>query len=323
MIVAHRHDTHAEVGGSERRTQIVVGITFVVMVLELVVGQISGSLALTADGWHMATHAGALSLSALAYWFARANARKDRFTFGTGKVYALAGFSSAVLLGVAAVWMAVEAVRRLIAPEAVAFDEALPVAVLGLGVNVLSIWLLGHDHDHGHEHAREHDHEHDHDHDHDHARGAERSRRLPEHDHNLRAVYLHVLADALTSVFAIVALVCGRMFGWVFLDPLMGILGGVLIVRWGLQLGAEAAGQLLDVNVDPAMAQRIRRELESRDGVRVLDLHLWSLGPKCRGCIVAVASPNEQDTPSLRSRVLAVADVTHLTVEVHRSGDAT
>jgi len=193
----HAHETHVAVGANERRTRVVIAITLVVMLAEIGVGTWSGSLALTADGWHMATHAGALGLSVLAYWFARTRADVPAFTFGTGKVYALAGFASAVLLAVAALWMAVEAVARLVTPRDVRFDEALPVAVLGLVVNLVSIRLLhdpagGHGHDHGH------DHDHDHDHDHGH----------PGHGHadqNLRAVYLHVLADALTSVLAIAA----------------------------------------------------------------------------------------------------------------------
>jgi cation diffusion facilitator family transporter len=307
------HASHAGVEGNERRTQVVVGITFVVMVIELVVGTLSGSLALTADGWHMATHAGALALSLAAYWFARTRADREHFTFGTGKVYALAGFSSAVLLGVAALWMGVEAVRRLIVPVDVHYDEALPVAVLGLVVNLVSVWLLhrggqglshGHaQHDHGHDH--DHGHEHGHDHDHDHG------------DHNLRAVYLHVLADALTSVFAIGALVCGKAFGWAFLDPAMGIVGGVLIVRWSVQLGRAAAGKLLDVAPSRGCEERIRGALAEMGDVRVVDLHVWDIGPKRRACIVALVAERPRPTADYRKAILAAQSLAHLTVEVH------
>lgn len=310
------HASHAGVEGNERRTQIVVGITFIVMVIELVVGTMTGSLALTADGWHMATHAGALALSLAAYWFARTRADREHFTFGTGKVYALAGFSSAVLLGVAALWMGVEAVRRLIVPVEVHYDEALPVAVLGLGVNLASVWLLhrGGRHEHGHDHAHAHDHDHEHGHEHAHAHADEKH----EHaDHNLRAVYLHVLADALTSVFAIAALVCGKAFGWVFLDPAMGIVGGVLIVRWSVQLGRAAAGKLLDVAPSRGCEERIRGALAEMGDVRVVDLHVWDIGPKRRACIVALVADRPRPTADYRKAILAAQSLAHLTVEVH------
>ncbi|HET6584768.1 MAG TPA: CDF family Co(II)/Ni(II) efflux transporter DmeF [Nannocystaceae bacterium] len=297
------HASHAGVEGNERRTQIVVGVTFVVMIIELAVGTMTGSLALTADGWHMATHAGALGLSLAAYWFARTRADRDHFTFGTGKVYALAGFSSAVLLAVAAVWMGIEAVKRLIVPTEVHYDEALPVAVLGLVVNLVSIRLL-----HVGGKDRSHDHEHHHDHDHHHAH---------VHDHNLRAVYLHVLADALTSVFAIAALACGKLLGWGFLDPAMGIVGGVLIVRWSIQLGGTAAAQLLDAKPNPEAEARVRGALASLGGVRVVDMHIWDLGPRCRACIVALVAERPRPTSEYRKAILAAEPLAHLTVEVH------
>ena len=297
LVWGNDHDSHAGVEGNERRTQIVVGITFVVMILELVVGTMTGSLALTADGWHMATHAGALGLSLAAYWFARTRADRGHFTFGTGKVYALAGFSSAILLAVAALWMGVEAVKRLVVPTEVHYDEALPVAVLGLVVNLVSIRLLhtGHDHEHEHEHAHSHAH----------------------HDHNLRAVYLHVLADALTSVFAIAALICGKLLGWGFLDPLMGIVGGVLIVRWSIQLGRAAAAQLLDAAPKADAEARIRGALATLGDVRVVDLHVWDIGPRCRACIVALVAERPRATADYRKAILAAEPLAHLTVEVH------
>lgn len=324
--VGYDHDTHTGVEGNERRTKIVIAITVVVMLAELAVGMWSGSLALTADGWHMATHAGALGMSAVAYWFARTHADKHAFAFGTGKVYALAGFSSAVLLAVAAVWMAVEAVTRLVVPHDVRFDEALPVAVLGLVVNLVSIRLLhggpGHVHDHAAEapHARDdhdHGHDHDHDHSHDHAPVAEGRPRPAQHDHNLRAVYLHVLADALTSVFAIAALACGRYLGWVVLDPLMALFGGALILRWSVGLGREAAAQLVDATRDVGLERRVAAVVAGFSDARVVDLHTWRTGPQHRACIVVVACGAGTTAGALRAAILGAATIEHLTVEVH------
>jgi cation diffusion facilitator family transporter len=203
-------------------------------------------MALTADGWHMATHAGALGMSAMAYWFARTRARASSFTFGTGKVYALAGYTSAVVLGLVAVLMLVESVRRLAHPLPIRFGEALPVAVVGLLVNLVSVVLLDADDHHGH-----HD---EHDHAHGHGHGG--------HDHNLRAAYFHVLADAFTSVLAIAALVAGRYAGWTFLDPMMGIVGGLVILKWGVGLCRESAKPLLDVLPSAELADEIRRAVE-------------------------------------------------------------
>jgi cation diffusion facilitator family transporter len=297
----HDHETHLGVSANERRTRIVIAITFVVMIAELAVGRWTGSLALTADGWHMATHAGALGLSALAYWFARTHAERATFAFGTGKVYALAGFTSAVLLAVAALWMAIEAVSRLISPTAVRFDDALPVAVLGLVVNLVCIRLLHGDGD---------DHPHDHDHDHGHhAHG--------HHDHNMRAVYLHVLADALTSVFAIAALVCGRYLGWVALDPLMAIVGGALILRWSVQLGREAGAQLVDATSDPHVEQHIREAVAKLGNTEVIDLHSWQVGPQRRAAIVVVCSDRPQATLDVRAAILDAVRIDHLTIELH------
>ena len=297
----HDHETHTGVSANERRTRIVIAITFVVMITEIGVGRWTGSLALTADGWHMATHAGALGLSALAYWFARAHADRETFAFGTGKVYALAGFTSAVLLAVAALWMAIEAVARLITPSAVRFDEALPVAVLGLIVNLVCIRLL-----HGGDGGAEHDHAH-HDHDHGHH----------GHDHNMRAVYLHVLADALTSVFAIGALVCGRYLGWVALDPMMAIVGGVLILRWSVQLGRDAGAQLVDATSDPHVEQHIREAIAGLGNTEIIDLHSWQVGPQRRAAIVVICSDRPQATLDVRAAILAAVRIDHLTIETH------
>lgn len=270
------------------------------MIGELIVGYLTNSLALTADGWHMATHAGALGMAATAYWFARTRSRESAFSFGTGKVHALAGYTNAIVLAVVALWMMYEAVSRLAHPLPIAFGEALPVAVIGLLVNLASMKLLHveHDHDLGH----------DNDHDHDHGgRG----------DHNLRAAYVHVLADAFTSVLAILALVGGRYLGWRFLDPLMGIVGGVVISRWSYGLCKGAVRQLLDVVPSAELAARIRDHLESVPGTEVVDLHVWEIGPKACACIASVVAARPR-TPLEYAELLRCAEgLAHITVEVH------
>jgi cation diffusion facilitator family transporter len=271
------------------------------MVAELIVGSITGSMALLADGWHMATHAGALALTLFAYWYARTHAQNEAYTFGTGKVYGLAGYTSGIVLGVVALWMMVESVRRLVEHPSIDYADALPVAVIGLVVNVLSLVLLGKDHHHEHEH--EHDHEHGHG---------------KAHDHNLRAAYLHVLADALTSVLAIGALLLGNAYGWWFLDPAMGIVGGVLIARWSFGLCRDASRQLLDAVPSPEMARRILARLETIDDVKVADLHLWEIAPGRRGCIVSLVTGEPRETAYYRDVILGEVPLAHLTVEVHR-----
>ncbi len=316
-ILANDHASHAGVGRAEARTRIVVGVTAAMMVLEIVVGKITGSLALTADGWHMATHAGALGLSALAYVFARRRAADPRYTFGTGKTYALAGYTSAVLLGLVALWMGVESARRLISPVTIQFAEALPIAVLGLAVNLVCAVVLGVGHDdHGHDHG--HPHGHGLAHGEDHGRG-HAEHHGHGHDHNLRSAYLHVIADAFTSVLAIVALLAGKYLRWTVLDPLMGIVGAVVISRWAFDLARGSARQLLDAAVEPHRTERLRSALEAEGTSRVLDLHLWEIGPNRRACVVAVAEHEPREASHYRERVRAVEDVCHLTVEVHRS----
>jgi cation diffusion facilitator family transporter len=265
------------------------------MIAELIVGTWTRSLALTADGWHMATHAGALGFAALAYWFARTRSRADDFTFGTGKVYALAGFTNAVVLVAVALWMGVEALLRLLHPEPIAFAEALPVAVLGLVVNLVSALLLD-----PHEHPSD--------------AGDEGH----VHDHNLRAAYLHVIADAVTSVAAIAALVCGRYLGLRFLDPVMALVSGLVILRWGAGLCRTSALQLLDAVPERALAHRIRSSIELLDDARVTDLHVWELGPGRRGCIVSLSASAPRSIEEYRTAILTTAKIEHLTVEVTR-----
>ncbi len=321
---AHHGDLAVAATRGERRTAWVVAITFVTMIAELIAGQITGSLALTADGWHMASHAGAMGLALGAYWFARTRAASSHFTFGTGKVYALAGFTSGVVLVLVAGWMAIEAVLRLRGHAAVAYGEAIPIAVGGLVVNLACAAILGgdhaHDHGDGHDHGHEHDHGHDHDHDHghDHAGHAHGEHDGAPTDHNLKAAYLHVLADALTSVLAIGALVAGKYAGMWYLDAAVGLLGGVVIGRWAIGLCRTAALPLLDVVPSHKLARSIERRLEQIDDVRVADLHVWELAPGRRGCIVTLVTAAPREVEYYRAAILAAAPIAHLTVEVHR-----
>jgi cation diffusion facilitator family transporter len=304
----HDHDHGLGVPQHETKTRWVVVLTFTMMIGELVFGWITGSLALTADGWHMATHVGALGLGSLAYWFARTRAREAAFTFGTGKVHALAGYTSAIILALIACWMFYESALRLASPVAIDFRDAIGVAALGFVVNLLSIKLLHVDHGHGEVHAH-HDHDHDHDHDHGHHGHG---------DQNLRASYLHVIADAFTSVLTILALLGGRYFGWTRLDPLVGIVGGIVILRWSLTLCRDAARQLLDMVPSSELAERIRQRLEALPGTEVVDLHVWQIGPGARACLATVISEEDRSPLDYASELKRREGLAHVTVEVHR-----
>lgn len=301
----HRH-SHDFLGADHernaRRTLAVVVLTLVMMVGEIVAGYLTGSMALLADGLHMATHAGALSIAAAAYAFARRHAEDAAYSFGTGKVGDLAGFASALILGLVALGIGVESAIRLFEPTQVRFGTAILVAVVGLIVNVVSALLLtggpGQAHGHGHHH-------HDHCHDHSHGHGE---------DNNLRSAYVHVLADAVTSVLAIVALLAGKLLGWVWLDPLMGIVGALVIARWAWLLLKDTAAVLLD-RTDAEVADEIRELLAARDQLEITDLHVWRVGPAARAAIVSVNGPAEGDANDVRRRLQPVHEVTHLTVE--------
>lgn len=283
-----------------RRTLWVVVLTALMMVGEIVAGTVFNSMALLADGFHMATHAIALAVAAGAYAFARRNAHNRRFTFGTGKVGDLAGFASALILAVIAIGIAVESVQRLFAPSPVAFSEATVIAVIGLIVNIASAFLLSG----GHHHRGHRDHAHGHDHDHHH--GAH------HHDNNMRSAFMHVLADALTSVLAIAALLAGRHLGWVWLDPVMGIVGGVVIAVWAWNLLRDTAAVLLDTS-DPHLEQEIRDEVERPGDARIFDLHVWRVGPGAHAAIVAFSG--DASTETVRQRLRVVHELQHVTVE--------
>jgi cation diffusion facilitator family transporter len=290
---AHAYGTEAA-RHAERRTRWVVALTFATMLVELLAGVLTGSMALLADAWHMASHVGAMALAAFAYWFSRRYADDARFTFGTGKVSALAGYSSALLLGVVAFWMVWESVQRLFDPVAIHYAEAMAVAALGLAVNLASAWLLQ---DAPHE---EHAHL----------------------DHNLRAAYLHVLADALTSVLAIVALAGGMFFGWRFLDPLMGLIGAAVVGRWAWGLARDGAKTLLDAEDHAPATTEIRRIIGSLPDHEIADLHVWRVGPASRACILSLVTHSLLPTEHYRQLLVGVAGIDHLTLEVNQCRDA-
>jgi cation diffusion facilitator family transporter len=294
---------------NERRTWIVIGLTAMMMLGEIIAGFLFGSMALLADGFHMATHAGALTITAIAYLYARRQARDERFTFGTGKLGELAAYTSAVLLSVISLLIGFESAMRLTAPVPIRFNEAIAVAVLGLAVNLVSAWLLqdGNHHAHHPEHgAGGHSHQNDHGQDHYHSR----------EDHNLRAAYFHVLADALTSVLAIVGLLVGRFYGWIWMDPLMGIIGSLVIARWSWGLLKSAGAVLLDTMPDKVMADRIRNAL-GQNGDRVADLHLWRVGPGHLAAIISVISDHPQVPEHYKAKLADLPDLSHVTIEVH------
>ena len=298
---AHDHvflgDNHAR---NERRTWFVIALTATMMVAEIAAGTVFGSMALVADGWHMSTHAAAMLIAALAYLYARKNARNPRFTFGTGKFGDLAAFASAVVLALIALLIGWESFLRLANPVPISFPQAIAVAVVGLAVNLVCAWLLRADPSHhGHHHRDGHD-EH-------HAHG---------HDNNLRAAYLHVLADALTSVLAIAALLAGSVYGWLWLDPAMGIVGAVVIARWSWGLVRDAGAVLLDyVPSDEDLPEEIRSAIEI-EGDLITDLHVWQLGPGHHGAIVSLVSEHPKAPSSYREKLSHIHDLSHVTVEV-------
>jgi cation diffusion facilitator family transporter len=295
--INHVHD-HVFLGSAHeenaRRTLWVVALTVVMMVGEITAGYITGSMALLADGFHMATHAGALGIAAAAYGYAKRHANSQRYSFGTGKVGDLGGFASALILGMVALVIGVESIMRLLEPTEVQFGTATLIAIVGLIVNIASALLLGHGHSH----------EHGHDHDHGHH----------GNDNNLKSAYVHVVADALTSVLAIVALLAGKYLGWVWLDPAMGIVGAVVIARWAWSLMGVTSSVLLD-QTDAHVAEEIRELVERPGDATITDLHVWRVGPEAHAAIVSVLGKASANADSIRERLKSVHEVSHLTVE--------
>jgi len=282
----------------EIRSLIVIAITGIMMVVEIVAGLVYGSMALYADGLHMASHTVALGITAFAYIYARKYAHDERYSFGTGKVNSLGGFTGAILLAVFALMMAWESVVRLINPVEIVYNQAILVAIVGLVVNGVSMMILGHEHDHDHKHHHEHKH---------------------HHDHNLRSAYLHVLADALTSILAIVALLTAKYFGVIWMDPLMGIVGAILVSRWSLGLIKASSEVLLDKQAPHDLQQRVKQIIEQQQDNRIIDLHIWSIGPSIYAAELVIISAESNDPEYYRSLLSQDLGLVHITIEVHQS----
>ncbi|QUS60348.1 CDF family Co(II)/Ni(II) efflux transporter DmeF [Synechocystis sp. PCC 7338] len=288
---ANQHQSHAE-----KNTKIVIVLTAVTMVAEIVAGTVFGSMALLADGWHMATHVAAFGITLFAYQYARRHASNPQYTYGTGKVSVLGGFASAVALGVVAFMMAFESVGRFFHPHGIQFSEAIAVAILGLLVNLASAWLLQ-DHDDHHHHAHDHDHGHQ--------------------DHNLRAAYFHVLADALTSILAIIALVAGKFWGWIWLDAAMGLVGAAVIIRWAYGLVNDTSAILLDGSVDKKIQLEILTALETDSDNRITDLHVWYLNENYLAATIALVTHFPQSPEYYKQQLSHISSLAHVIVEVN------
>lgn len=319
----HSHIFSLTEGKAERRTFWVVILTLAMMFIEIIAGWIYHSMALLADGWHMSTHALALTISLLAFIFARRHSTDRSFTFGTWKLEVLGGFTSGIILGFVGLFMGYVSVVRLFQPMDIRYNEAILIAVIGLVVNLLSMLLLNmknenhhhhhhhHDHDH-HEHNEHHDHD---DHDHGHHQ---------QHENlNLKAAYIHVLADAMTSVFAIVALLGGKYMGWNWLDPIMGIAGAFLVIRWTYFLLKDTGVILLDKEVGKSVSEKIRKIIESDSDTRISDLHVWKVGMNKYACIVSIVASNPHELKHYKDILSAHEEIVHLTVEISKcTGEA-
>lgn len=291
----HHHNFSAHNTTGKRRTYYVLILTLVTMVVEISAGTLYGSMALLADGWHMGTHAAAFCITLFAYHYAHKHQSSEQFSFGTGKVSVLGGYTSAIALGIVAILMFVESLARLFNPHAIQFNEAILVAFIGLAVNVASMFLLG-DHHH-HDHSHEHEHEHHH------------------HDHNLRAAYMHVLADALTSVLAIIALFLGKYLGLNWLDAVMGMVGALVIAKWTLNLLRQTSPILLDENIESAYRELIIRELA--EDAEVTDMHIWKVSGHHYSAAITLVAKSELTVEQFKDKLSKFHKINHLTLEVH------
>jgi cation diffusion facilitator family transporter len=298
----HDHRFNVEDVRSERNTWRVIFLTITMMVIEIAAGYYYGSMALLADGWHMGTHGAALGITAFTYWYARKHADNPDYSFGTGKVGVLGGFASAIVLFIVALLIAAESFDRIIHPVQIHFNEALIVAIIGLVVNLISALLL----EGGHQHSHEHDHD----------DGS------VHHDHNLRAAYLHVIADALTSVLAIIALLAGKFLGWVFLDPVIGIVGALVISKWSFGLLKDTSAILLDRGVAQEMVEKIKTAIERDSDNRVSDIHVWIVGSHQLSTIISIVTHFPKDPEHYKNLLTGFKDLVHVTVEVNKSKDA-
>ncbi|MDB9510690.1 CDF family Co(II)/Ni(II) efflux transporter DmeF [Kamptonema animale CS-326] len=314
----HSHDFSVNQDRAEKNTKIVMLLTAVTMVAEIVAGTIFGSMSLLADGWHMATHVAAFGITVFAYQYARSHATDPKYTFGTGKVSVLGGFASAIALAVIALIMALESGARLFQPQSIQFNEAIGVAIIGLTVNLVSAWLLQDHHDHHHDRHHDHhqDHHQDHHHDHHHDRDDH-----DRQDHNLRAAYLHVLADALTSVFAIVALFSGKLLGWVWMDAVMGLVGAGVIAKWSYGLIRDTGLILVDGAIDKRVKLDIVTAIEEDADNRVTDLHIWHIGQNHLAATISLVTHHPQ-TPEFYKNLLShIPSLSHVLVEVNHCHD--
>jgi len=284
----HQHSYKVENPQGERRTKLVILITVIMMTVEISTGYMFGSMALLADGWHMGTHAAALSITVFAYVYARRHADNPRYSFSTGKVGVLGGFASAAVLGVIALLMGGEALKRLFSPVTIQFDEAIGVAIIGLLVNLICAYLLNAQHSHDHDH----------------------------HDHNLQAAYLHVLADALTSFLAIFALLTGKHFGWIWMDPSMGLVGAVVISRWSYGLLRDTSRILLDKEATPELTAKIRSTIEADADNLVADLHVWQVSPQNFSIILIVVTHFPKAPDHYKKLLQDIIGNAHIVVEV-------
>lgn len=292
----HSHQFHVDDGRGERNTRRVIVLTVSMMVIEIIAGMLFGSMALLADGWHMGTHAMALGITAFAYYYARRHAENPRYSFGTGKVGVLGGFASAVILAVVAFLMTIESVSRLFSPIDIKFNEAIVVAVTGLIVNILSALLLKGRTEHHHTNKSDHAH---------------------HHDHNLRAAYLHVMADALTSFLAIIALLTGKSFGWIWMDPIMGIVGALLIMRWSHGLLRDTSKILLDSGVRQETVSEILKTIESDADNKVSDIHIWPLGSNHFAAIISIVTHYPKTPGHYKELLSRFRELDHVTIEVN------
>lgn len=290
----HNHDFAVIHEHGERKTIQVLILTAITMVIEITAGLLYGSMALLADGWHMGTHVAAFMITIFAYRYARKHADNPAFAFGTGKVSVLGGFASAIALAVVALMMAIESVQRIIVPQPIHYNEAIFVAVLGLIVNIASAFLLRGHHSHSHDHD---DHHH--------------------HDHNLRAAYMHVLADAMTSLLAITALTAGKFLGWSWLDPFMGIVGAIVITRWAYSLLKDTGPILLDESIDEEYKQSIRESIERDLDNRVSDMHVWKVGPADYAAIISIVTHHPQDVDHYHTLLSDFSALSHVTIEIN------
>ncbi|MGO3685314.1 MAG: CDF family Co(II)/Ni(II) efflux transporter DmeF [Proteus vulgaris] len=294
----HSHDFGVDSAQNKSKVKIVFWLTTIIMVLEIAAGTWSGSMALLADGWHMGTHSAAFLIAIFAYSYAKKNANNKSFSFGTGKVNYLGGFASAIALAIVALLMILESVQRIIEPNNIHFNEAIIVAVVGLIVNIVSAFILKDDHHH-------HDHHGDSDHHHD-------------HDHNMKAAYLHVLADALTSVLAIVALLTGKYMGIIWIDPIMGIVGAIVILHWSYGLIKESSTVLLDKSVDVSTFEKISQTLDKRNTI-INDIHVWKIASTHQAAILSVSSPSPLSTEEYK-KILSesLPQISHVSVEINK-----